>query len=66
MNIDERLKSVEQEFNDLSNKTAALNTQLNDIATEQAKLQGEYRLLKEMQEPTEAEIIEPKVKVKGK
>lgn len=52
MDIDERLKQAEQRFNELEK-------QKSEIATEQLKLQGEYRLLQEMKEQ------EPKVKVKG-
>lgn len=56
MNIAQRLEEAEQKFNKLEQDRQAINEEM-------VKLQGEWRLLKELNEEPKHET--PKVKVKG-
>lgn len=60
MNIDSRIAESEQKFNTKQQERDNLLKQADECLTEMTKLQGEWRLLKELKE---AESPEPTVEV---
>lgn len=66
MTLEDRIKEAETKYNDLQNQRQKHITEAETILTEMTKLQGEYRVLKEMLDADDTPTgVEPSVLIEG-